>query len=66
MPDICATTVLAALHDGSRTIWDLASLFRVPAGDRELKQTIRGLVDAGLVVASDDNLFAATLSVTLT
>lgn len=66
MPDICATTVLAALHDGSRTIWDLASLFRVPAGDRELKQVIRELIDAGQVVATDINIFAATLSVTHT
>jgi hypothetical protein len=63
MDTITSTAVLGGLHNGARSIWDLASLFQVPASDPGLKRAIRTLIAVGAVVASDDNVFTATLEV---
>jgi hypothetical protein len=63
-PEISTTAVLGGLLNGSRSIWDLASLFQVPAGDRGLRRSLGELIAAGTVVASDVNIYSATLEVT--
>lgn len=63
MSTITSTAVLGGLNNGSRSIWDLAALFHVPAADTDLNAAIRKLVAAGTVTASDPNIYSATLEV---
>lgn len=64
MPTITSTAVLGGLNNGSRTIWDLASLFGVPAAHEDLRLAVDKLLADGTVVASDVNIYSATLAVT--
>jgi hypothetical protein len=63
MPAISPTAVLGGLNNGSRTIWDLAALFQVPAAAPELRQALDELLTSGLVVASEPNIYQAVLTV---
>lgn len=63
MPTISPTAVLGGLNNGSRTIWDLASLFQVPAAAKELRGPLDELIAAGLVESSSSNIYTAVLTV---
>lgn len=63
MPTITSTAVLGGLQNGSRSIWDLAALFEVAAADEGLRLAVDKLIADGTVVASDVNIYSATLEV---
>jgi hypothetical protein len=61
MPSITPAAVLEAVQGGRVTIWALASYFQVAAVSGPLRLALDELTDSGLVVATDPNLYDATL-----
>jgi hypothetical protein len=64
IPGITPATVLEAVQGGADTIWALAQHFGVAAVSAELRSALDVLLDDGTVVASDPNLYDATLKTT--
>jgi hypothetical protein len=63
-PVITPASVLEAVQGGADTIWALASHFGVAAVSAELRSALDVLLNDGTVVASEANLYDATLKVT--